>query len=116
MLVVDAFDMLADVFDDWRRSIKKFFKNIGLENVGKFFGFQEGGFVTRPTLAAIGERAPEFVFTQEQAVALAGLGVNTTGGGRGGGTTNINIDGGIWVQDMDEFVNMIGRKLNLIRG
>lgn len=36
--------------------------------------------------------------------------------GRGGGQhIVINIDGGIWVQDLDDFVNTIGRKLSLYR-
>ena len=35
--------------------------------------------------------------------------------GGGGQNINIYIDGGIWVQDLDDFVNTIGRKLSLFR-
>ena len=78
-----------------------------------FLGFQGGGFVQGPTAAVVGEKEPEFIFTQDQAVALAGLGVGERGGP--GQHITINIDGGIWVEDLDSFINMIAKKLHLAR-
>ena len=43
-------------------------------------GVADGGIVTRPTLAMVGERGPEAVIPLNRANAMGGVTVNVTGG------------------------------------
>jgi hypothetical protein len=64
----------------------------GLGMITSFLGFQQEGLVTRPTLALVGEREPEFVVTQERMRALMSGGRSGYGFGPGDfGTPNVNV-------------------------
>jgi len=64
----------------------------GLGLITSFLGFQREGLVTRPTLAMVGEREPEFVVTQERMRALLSGGRTGYGFGPGDfGAPNVNV-------------------------
>lgn len=63
-----------------------------------FVGLQEGGIVTRPTRALIGEAGPEAV------IPLRRLGT----GGLGGATITINMNGNIFSDDADRLGTQVG--------
>ena len=64
----------------------------GLGMITSFLGFQQEGLVTRPTLAMVGEREPEFVVTQERMRALLSGGRPGYGFGPGDfGAPNVNV-------------------------
>jgi len=63
----------------------------------------EGGIVTRPTVALIGEAGPEKVTPLKK-------------GGRGnGGDINLTLEGGVYTQNIDELATMVARKIRLYR-
>jgi len=72
----------------------------GLGLITSFLGFQQEGLVTRPTLAMVGEREPEFVVTQERMRALLSGGKPGYGFGPGDfgapnvsvGSPNVNVE------------------------
>ncbi|MEE9456452.1 MAG: hypothetical protein V3W11_04805, partial [bacterium] len=64
----------------------------GLGMITSLLGFQSEGLVTRPTLAMVGEREPEFVVTQERMRALMSGGRSGYGFGPGDlGAPNVNV-------------------------
>jgi hypothetical protein len=64
----------------------------GLGMITSLFGFQREGLVTKPTLAMVGEREPEFVVTQERMRALMSGGRPGYGFGPGDfGTPAVNV-------------------------
>ncbi len=64
----------------------------GIGGLFSFFGFQREGLVTRPTLAMVGEREPEFVVTQERMRALMSGGRSGYGFGPGDfGAPNVSV-------------------------
>jgi hypothetical protein len=48
--------------------------------VGKIPGFADGGIVTRPTLAMVGEKGPEAIVPLGRGGGVGGVTVNVTGG------------------------------------
>jgi hypothetical protein len=64
----------------------------GIGGLFSFFGFQQEGLVSRPTLAMVGEREPEFVVTQERMRALLSGGKAGYGFGPGDfGAPNVSV-------------------------
>jgi hypothetical protein len=65
----------------------------GLGMITSLLGFQHEGLVSRPTLAMVGEREPEFVVTQERMRALLSGGRPGYGFGPGdfGSAPNVNV-------------------------
>ncbi len=64
----------------------------GLGMITSLLGFQSEGLVTRPTLAMVGEREPEFVVTQERMRALLSGGRPGYGFGPGDfGAPNVSV-------------------------
>ena len=71
----------------------------GISRIGGFLGLQDGGIVTRPTLARIGEAGPEAVVPLGR---LAGL---------GGTNITININGSVFADDADILGTEIGNAI-----
>jgi hypothetical protein len=64
----------------------------GLGMITSLLGFQSEGLVTRPTLAMVGEREPEFIMTQERMRGLMSGGKAGYGFGPGDlGAPNVNV-------------------------
>ena len=65
----------------------------GLGMITSLLGFQHEGLVSRPTLAMVGEREPEFIVTQERMRALLSGGRPGYGFGPGdfGSAPNVNV-------------------------
>jgi hypothetical protein len=65
----------------------------GLGMITSLLGFQSEGLVTRPTLAMVGEREPEFIMTQERMRGLLSGGKPGYGFGPGdfGLAPNVNV-------------------------
>ena len=65
----------------------------GLGMITSLLGFQSEGLVTRPTLAMVGEREPEFIMTQERMQGLLSGGRSGYGFGPGdfGSAPNVNV-------------------------
>ncbi len=77
----------------------------GLTNFGHVLGFAQGGIVSSPTLAVVGEAGPEAI------VPLSGLG---TGGIGGGSAINVYLSGNFTTdeQNAKNIGNMIARAIN----
>ncbi|MEE9455760.1 MAG: hypothetical protein V3W11_01250, partial [bacterium] len=64
----------------------------GLGMITSLLGFQSEGLVTRPTLAMVGEREPEFIMTQERMQGLLSGSRSGYGFGPGDfGAPNVNV-------------------------
>lgn len=79
-LIVDAIITLASWFIEavgwWFDTFanEDYWNQVGT-NISRGVVFQSGGFVTSPTVALVGEKESEFIFTKEQTAALAGMGI-----------------------------------------
>jgi hypothetical protein len=88
-----ATDAATSVLSSVMQSALSFIPGVGPLLSGLLGGmFQSEGLVTRPTLALVGERGPEFVVTQERMRALMSGGRPGYGFGPGDfGTPNVNV-------------------------